>query len=157
MAPSPNTSASASLAVMRDGDATEGFSSARRSGPPVLPRPRLATKHRHALAAPSAWGREGEGARGGPKDPSGAPWCFRAYRSGRSPETRRGDLFLLVVPGLNLLLLLGTGRIWSVVGVVRAFWRVKDHIPTGSQKRVASEYVISFGGNAGLAPARQIL
>jgi hypothetical protein len=41
--------------------------------------------------------------------------------------------------------------------VVRAFWRVKDHIPTGSQKRVASEYVISFGGNAGLAPARQIL
>ena len=57
----------------------------------------------------------------------------------------------------SLLLLWATGRIWSVVGVVRAFWRVKDHIPTGGQKRVASEYAISFGGNAGLAPARQIL
>src|SRR6266581_5425157 len=40
------------------------------------------------------------------KGPSGAPWRFRAYRSGRSPEGSRGDLFLLVVLGLNLLLLL---------------------------------------------------
>src|SRR5262249_39202212 len=41
------------------------------------------------------------------KGPSGAPWCFRAFRSGRSPEGRRGDLFFLVVLGLDLLLLLG--------------------------------------------------
>jgi sugar/nucleoside kinase (ribokinase family) len=33
---------------------------------------------------------------------------------------------------------------------------LKDHIPTGDEKRVASEYAISFGGNAGLALARQI-
>jgi len=33
---------------------------------------------------------------------------------------------------------------------------LKDHIPTGDEKRVASEYAISFGSNAGLAPARQI-
>jgi hypothetical protein len=32
---------------------------------------------------------------------------------------------------------------------------LKDHIPTGDEKRVASEYAISFG-NARLAPARQI-
>jgi hypothetical protein len=31
-----------------------------------------------------------------------------------------------------------------------------DNIPTGDDKHVASEYAISFGGNAGLAPARQI-
>jgi hypothetical protein len=31
-----------------------------------------------------------------------------------------------------------------------------DHIPTGDEKHVASEYAIAFGGNAGLAPARQI-
>ena len=34
---------------------------------------------------------------------------------------------------------------------------LKDHIPIGDEKRVASEYAISFGGNAGLAPARRIL
>ena len=32
---------------------------------------------------------------------------------------------------------------------------LKDHIPIGDEKRVASEYAVSFG-NAGLAPARQI-
>jgi hypothetical protein len=32
---------------------------------------------------------------------------------------------------------------------------LKDHIPIGDEKRVASEYAISFG-NAGLAPVRQI-
>jgi len=45
---------------------------------PVLPRPRPATKHRDALAAPSTWGIgwEGEGARGGPRA-FGRPWYFR--------------------------------------------------------------------------------
>jgi hypothetical protein len=76
VAPSPNTSASASLAVMRDGDATEGFSSARRSGPPVLPRPRLATKHRHALAAPSAWGSGGGRGSRRSQGPFGRPLVF---------------------------------------------------------------------------------
>ena len=31
-----------------------------------------------------------------------------------------------------------------------------DNIPIGDEKHVRSEYAISFGGNAGLAPARQI-
>jgi hypothetical protein len=48
---------------------------------------------------------------------------------------------------------LGFGQ-WQGWG--RAFWRVKDHIPTRDEKRVVSEDAISFGSNAGLAPARQI-
>jgi hypothetical protein len=31
-----------------------------------------------------------------------------------------------------------------------------DNIPIGDEKHVGSEYAISFGGNAGLAPAHQI-
>src|SRR5258708_21144397 len=47
---------------------------------PVLPRPRPATKHRDALAAPSTWGIgwEGEGARGGPMALR-APLVFPAW------------------------------------------------------------------------------
>ena len=33
---------------------------------------------------------------------------------------------------------------------------LRDHIPIGDEKRVASEYAISFGDHAGFAPARQI-
>src|SRR5260370_21983898 len=71
---------------------------------PVLPRPRPATKHRDALAAPSTWGIgwEGEGARGGPTpgiSGMGRAMQARARRHRQQPQ----GLGVLITAGKNIL------------------------------------------------------
>src|SRR5258707_14447509 len=75
---------------------------------PVLPRPRPATKHRDALAAPSTWGTGGKGkGRAEVQGPSGAPGISgmgramqaRARRHRQQPQ----GLGALISAGKNIL------------------------------------------------------